>query len=173
MLFIGRLTTIKNIDLLLNAVSLLKDIKVELKIVGDGYKKSYLKNLTDKLLLQDQVKFYKGVYDKSNLIKHMNSSHIFVSPGNIGLSVITALSAGLPVITHNSFEHQMPEFEILNKDNSYLFIRDDINSLANCIRLAHIDFMKNELNPYTISREWEAKYSAVNQLNIFNKNIYD
>ena len=43
LLFIGRLTTIKNIDLLLNAISLLKDIKVELKIVGDGLKKKLFK----------------------------------------------------------------------------------------------------------------------------------
>jgi hypothetical protein len=53
-----------------------------------------------------------------------------VSPGNVGLTAIHALSYGTPVITHDDYKHQMPEFEaIVPGKTGAFFIANDLNSL--------------------------------------------
>ena len=41
------------------------------------------------------------------------ASDLCVIPGNVGLSAMHAFSVGLPVISHDNFDIQMPEFEAI------------------------------------------------------------
>ena len=52
----------------------------------------------------------------------MSDADIFVYQGSIGLLIFTAFANALPVITHNDFKNQAPEFYILkNKYNSITY----------------------------------------------------
>ena len=56
---------------------------------------------------------------------------MLVSPGNVGLNAVHALSYGTPVITHNNVNNQMPEHEtIIENFNGCFHKENDINSIA-------------------------------------------
>ena len=58
-----------------------------------------------------------------------------MSPGNIGLTAIHSLTYGCPVITHDNFSNQMPEFEsIIQGKTGDFFQENDVNSLADTIQ---------------------------------------
>ena len=63
--------------------------------------------------VQQQVWMYGPCYDDHILGSLFYNAHICVSPGNVGLTAIHALSFGCPVITHDNFPYQGPEFEAI------------------------------------------------------------
>lgn len=65
LIFIGRLTTVKRIDLLLEALALLKNKgkMYNLTLVGDGVERAKLAEKVQKLNLEEQVWFYGACYD--------------------------------------------------------------------------------------------------------------
>ncbi|MFT7381881.1 MAG: glycosyltransferase involved in cell wall biosynthesis [Roseivirga sp.] len=140
-IFSGRLTSAKKVAQLLKALSSLsKDQQsaISLKIIGDGPEKSTLEEQVSNYGLNSVVSFLGEVYG-DDLEKHFLEADIFVHPGTIGLSVVQALSYGLPVITHNNFETQKPEAESLTHGyNSLLFEEDNVEGL-----LEKINQMKN------------------------------
>jgi glycosyltransferase involved in cell wall biosynthesis len=103
-IFAGRLINHKNVDVLINAMSIgsLKDKK--LIIIGDGPEMQNLELLTKQLNLAKNVVF-KGFVEKTEeVISLMKSSKVFVLPSTregFGISVIEANACGIPVITVN------------------------------------------------------------------------
>lgn len=135
-IFIGRLTKIKKLHLLIKAVSLLKDRGQEYNVVvvGEGEMGESLKSLVDDLHLQQNVWFYGACYDESSNATLLYNADICVSPGNIGLTAMHAMMYGCPCITHNDFKHQMPEFEaIIPPKTGDFFTYNNYSSLAECI----------------------------------------
>lgn len=51
------------------------------------------------------------------------NADLCVSPGNVGLTAMHSLVFGCPVITHNCFEWQMPEFEAIQPGITGDFLR--------------------------------------------------
>ncbi|MEG3658574.1 glycosyltransferase [Arenibacter palladensis] len=115
LLFIGRLTSQKKLDLLVNTVKNLKDenIYVNLLFVGEGTEKELLMNQIEKLKVEKQVHFYGASYNEDNNYKLIASSDICVAPGEIGLTAMHSLVYGVPVISHSEANKQMPEFEAI------------------------------------------------------------
>ena len=70
--FIGRLTKVKKLDMLVNAVDLLrkKNIETNLVFIGDGVVKEELQALVQELKLEDRVWFYGACYDASSVQKN-------------------------------------------------------------------------------------------------------
>ncbi|MEZ4897633.1 MAG: hypothetical protein R2806_12390 [Saprospiraceae bacterium] len=59
------------------------------------------------------------------------NSAVCVSPGNIGLTGVHSMSFGCPVISHNNFVEQMPEFEIIREgETGYFFQQNNILDLG-------------------------------------------
>ena len=59
------------------------------------------------------------------------NADLCVSPGNVGLTAMHSMVFGTPVLTHNDFSHQMPEFEAVKENITGDFFKyGDINSLA-------------------------------------------
>lgn len=138
LIFIGRLTKVKKIGLLLEAKSILDKSKIEtnLLIVGDGPMRRELEDFAAISLKKGSFHFYGACYDEKSIEAFFASSDICVSPGNVGLTAIHSLSYGTPVITHGNFEHQMPEAEAITPGKTGLFFyRDDEQDLAEKIRL--------------------------------------
>jgi glycosyltransferase involved in cell wall biosynthesis len=103
-LFVGRLTKQKGVEILLKAIKILKNEysrNMKIAIVGDGELKENLDNLTVELGVDREVKFL-GV--RKNIKELMVSSKIIVLPSRsegFGIVIIEAMSNMLPVIATN------------------------------------------------------------------------
>lgn len=134
--FIGRLTTVKKLDQILRALALLKDenLNYNVTFVGDGSEKEKLIALANELGLKE-VWFYGACYDEKQICEFLYNADLCVSPGNVGLTAMHAMSFGLPVISHNNFPMQMPEFEaIIDGETGTFFKENDVQSLADAIK---------------------------------------
>ena len=136
-IFLGRLTAVKRFDLLLNAVKKLKDDGelYNVTFVGDGVERTNMENMVENLGLNEQVWFYGACYDEVKNAEFVYNADLCVSPGNVGLTAMHMLMFGTPVITHDNFALQMPEFEAIIPYKTGLFFRhDDANDLCEKIK---------------------------------------
>lgn len=134
--YVGRIQAVKQLDILIEAIARLhkQQTPVNLVVLGDGHEKEKLERLVEKLNLTPYVWFYGATYDEHVIGQTFFDAELCVSPGNVGLTAIHALSYGCPVVTHNQFQVQMPEFEaVADGMTGSFFIKDDVNDLAKVI----------------------------------------
>lgn len=103
-IFAGRLLTHKHVDILIDAIALLKVKNPIIKcvIIGDGPALEHLKILTGTHNLEKNIHFYPFQKDITPTYEMMKSSKVFVLPSTregFGLVVLEANACGLPVIT--------------------------------------------------------------------------
>lgn len=136
LIFIGRLTKVKRLDMLINAVALLKQwgCTYNIVFVGDGEMRQDLKYLVTKKDLANNVWFYGACYEEQTNAELIYNADLCVAPGNVGLTAMHTMVFGCPVITHNDFKWQMPEFEAIIKGVTGDFFKyGDTESLAETI----------------------------------------
>lgn len=131
-LYSGRITKEKCIDFLLESLAILKkqhNIEFICRIIGGGCIDE-LKQQSVQLGVDENIEFLGAKYG-NDVDKYFLDSDIFVYPSGIGLSIVHALSYGLPVMTVlNSAQHG-PEFELHQKGvNGDLFQRENCNELV-------------------------------------------
>jgi|SaaInl59LU_5_DNA_1037362.scaffolds.fasta_scaffold20388_2 glycosyltransferase involved in cell wall biosynthesis len=167
--YIGRLIESKKLDQLINAFkNINKDNQIcNLLIVGSGPEEEKLKKLSEDEIISKTIHFYGPCYDESIISGLIHNSICTVSPGNIGLTVINSLSYGTPAITHNNFENQMPEVEVIKEGvTGFFFNENDISSLElalkNMINLK-IDFKAD------CRKVIDENYNPANQVKILEK----
>nr|WP_321381991.1 glycosyltransferase family 4 protein [uncultured Vibrio sp.] len=133
MIFLGRLTEKSGLDALFSALTDV-DRNVELLIIGNGPRKQYLTELAESLGVQNKLSWLGAIYDENEIAKIMLSSHVFVYPGSVGLSLIHAFNYRLPAILHSSEEYHMPEFAAFEDGvNGFGFQKNNSKSLAETI----------------------------------------
>ncbi len=138
LVFVGRVSREKRIDILLDALLILKKRGrlLNLLIVGKDVNGLRLEEYAEELGLSDQVVFYGPSHDKALLGNLFYNAELCVSPGNVGLTAIHAMSFGCPVISHDDFNFQGPEFEAIKPEKTGLFFKQlDSMDLANQIEL--------------------------------------
>lgn len=115
LLFVGRLTKVKQLDWILKAQAYHKSkgINYNVLIIGDGPERQVLEQLVVDLGLTKSVWFYGQCYDDNELSRLLYNVTLCVSPGNVGLTALHAMSYGTPVISNDDFETQMPEYETI------------------------------------------------------------
>lgn len=115
--FIGRLNNIKKIDMLIDAQNSLKLSKgivpFNLLLIGEGEERLNLESKSREFGLEDNVKFLGAIFDEEINSKCLLFSDLCVTPGEVGLTAIHAMSYGVPVISHNNLNIQMPEVEAI------------------------------------------------------------
>lgn len=120
-LYFGRLQERKGISELIeqysNYVKEVKYPKYNLRIVGDGEIKDGLIRKVNELSLGRYVEFFPGVYEEENIFEHFKNAVYYVSPFNVGLSVVNSFSYGIPILTCTS-PQVGPEYYYLNESNS-------------------------------------------------------
>ena len=136
LLFIGRLTPVKQLDLIIEAVHLLREKALTFNIVfvGDGPEREKLESKVNELDLRNNVWFYGSCYDEKQNAELIYNADLCVAPGNIGLTAMHSLVFGTPALTHNDFKWQMPEFEAIKEGvTGCFFERNNVESLAESI----------------------------------------
>lgn len=133
LVFVGRLTKVKHLDLVLESIHKLKSEgkQYNFTMIGGGEQQEELQSLTKGLAIDDRVWFYGPCYDEEQLGHLIYNADLCVSPGNVGLTAMHSMVFGTPVMTHNDFSWQMPEFEAIKEgETGGFFVRDDVTSLS-------------------------------------------
>lgn len=131
-LFSGRLTKPKRLDILIEALSVLqkKEIAFHCWIIGDGNERKSVEQGISFYKLGNSVELLGERYE-NECIRYFHQSDLFVLPGKVGLSIIHGLSYGLPVITSDNLLLHSPEHEIIRRGyNGDFFSGLDPNDLA-------------------------------------------
>lgn len=97
------LTYKKGIDILINAFykAFNNNKNIRLKLIGDGEERIYLEKMVRELNLQDRI-FFLGNRDRNYIKNELLNSNVYVCSSReetFGVSLIEAMSCGLPVIS--------------------------------------------------------------------------
>jgi len=172
LIFTGRLTKVKKIDLLIEAHHLLNErgIKLNVLILGNGHEKTLLEKKVKAKGLEKNYWFYGECYDEYKIGEFYYNSLACTSPGNVGLTGIHSMTYGCPVITNNNLSKQMPEFEAIKEYKTGCFFKeDDVIDLSDCIlKLLNNSFNREDirLNCFEVIDKY---YNPNYQIKIFKK----
>lgn len=130
-LFVGRLHPEKNIETLIESISVVieKDKNIHLYIVGPGFQKDELKKLSSKLNLSKYITFFGKVTDEELLMSY-NACDVFILPSIAeleGMVVLEAMSCGKPIIISDS-KSSASRFFV--NENGFLFDTKNYKDLA-------------------------------------------
>lgn len=134
-LFVGRLTTQKGPDLLLEAVPgvLAGYPNTKFVFAGDGYMKQDLQHRADQLGIHHAVRFLGSLSMNGDLVNLFKSTDVVCVPSRnepFGIVVLEAWAAGKPVVaTHNSGPAEM-----ITHNQDGLLVYDNPQSIAWGIR---------------------------------------
>lgn len=103
-LFVGRLIKEKNIDVLIESISIARKSfpLISCGIIGEGPEKKKLIALRNKFDLEKNIGFFGEVKEDREIISLMKSAKLFVLPSTregFSIAVLEAGACGLPVIT--------------------------------------------------------------------------
>lgn len=131
---VARLRPAKSIDLMIEALSYLKDdgVKASAVIVGEGPEMATLKQLANSLDVP--VEFVGAKYSDDELANVYQNLDITVVPAFAGLTVIQSLAHGVPVIVNDNVWNQGPETDaVLDGETGFFFKEGDAQSLSETI----------------------------------------
>jgi len=169
-IFIGRITKEKKLDLLIDSLNILKSkgSNFNLLIVGDGSEINHIKMACTKNGLEN-VKFWGPCYNEYIIGELIGLADLTVSPGNVGLTAIHSLTYGTPIITHNDFKNQGPEVEIIEEDiTGAFFKKNNYNSLAEEIIKWFEKHPSTEKNRASCRKNIDKYYNPQYQSSVFN-----
>ena len=166
--FIGRLQRGKTLDILIQLVAALRGSwrgEVVLHVVGDGPAREELVALSRLLNVGENVIFHGAQYDLSGIYDLVKGCICCVSPGNVGLTAMTSLRLGIPVITHSDPYHQMPEYEaVLSGVTGQLFTRGDVGDLMDKVFSLVGDVRAGRISATKCKAMIESRYSVSAQI---------
>ncbi len=129
-LFVGRVTGEKKLDVLLKAFAKLPaSLNATLEIVGGGDQLNNLKNLASSLGIKDRVTFAGYVTDQQ-LTTTLSEAKVFAMPSIAELQSIAtmeAMASGLPIVGANAMA--LPHL-IHDGENGFLFTPGDVDEMA-------------------------------------------
>lgn len=140
LLFIGRLTDKAQTKILLRALSDPNLTDVQLDVIGDGPEMADLQVLAKALGLDHRVSWHGPITEESTIANIANNCALFVYPGSVGLSLIHAMTYGLPALLHSNRWHHMPEISAFNPGKTgFEFEEGNSESLAKALECALVD----------------------------------
>lgn len=167
-LFVGRISKLKGLDVLLKAAQTYENDNVLTLIVGDGEYKKELDILKEELGLKNII--FLGSKEHSELREIYNISDVFVLPSRkeaLPLVAIEALACGTPAIVTN----QSGMDKIITKEVGLIFEMDNEKMLAekiNAILNKEVIFEKNEIAKYA-KENYSGEVFISKLIEIYNK----
>ena len=140
--YVGRLAEEKSIDMVMEAMTMLKGEKIGFLVVGDGPDFDKLQKLAHKLELDDEVRF-AGKIPHDNISAYYREADVFVSASmseTQGMTFIEAMACGLPVLARDKVAL---EGVLLDGKNGYYF--EDAADLAEKIRKLNVSNNREEM----------------------------
>lgn len=135
-IFVGRVIKDKQLDIMIKAMPILHEsgCDVNFFVVGQDVDGVNLNDIAKEYGVSDQVYLLGPCYDEQRLSNFYYNADLCVSPGPVGLTAISSMSFGCPVISHDDFSHQGPEFEsIVRGKTGDFFKHNDVEDLAKVI----------------------------------------
>lgn len=173
LIFLGRIQHSKKINLILEAMTILKkqNFMCNLVIVGEDKEGVCLDKVICKNNLTENVWLYGSSYQEKEIAELFYNSSLCVSPGNIGLVAMHSLVYGIPAITHDNFENQMPEFEaIIPGKTGDFFKEDNVSDLSEKIKKwICLDPQTREIVSKNCRNIIDEKYNPHYQINLLKK----
>ncbi len=172
-IFVGRLSYVKGVDLLIDAFNQVQktNSNVRLTIVGDGEEKQNLTKRTKQLGLQDKI-YFAG--RQANVIEWLDKADIFVYPSiweeGFGISVVEAMARGCIPITFN--KGGLPE---IIKDGRNGFLVDTVNTdklsgkIIELILKSNDEIKKVRDNAIETSTKFSINSTIVSLKNVYTK----
>jgi glycosyltransferase involved in cell wall biosynthesis len=108
LLFVGRLVRRKGVDVLLRALALLPDARLE--VCGEGEERPALERLAAELGVAERVRFHGGL-GRAEARDRLLDAHLLVLPSRtmpdgevetLGVAILEALATGVPVVATRS-----------------------------------------------------------------------
>ncbi|QXV67022.1 glycosyltransferase [Mucilaginibacter sp. 21P] len=164
--YIGRVLKQKRLDILIDAA---KSFPCNVIIIGDGDALPQLKEMVAQLGLSDRFYFHGPSYKEEEIFNLLSQTDVIVSPGEVGLTAIHAMTYGIPVITHNNFDKQGPEHECIvpGVTGDFFDLDNPVNSLVKTLNRWFSNYDKSEIkkNCYAVIDKY---YNPYAQLQIIN-----
>lgn len=174
LVFIGRLTMAKKLEMLLHAATGINSEKtvVNLVFIGDGSVREKLEKLGHKGVAEKWLHFVGACYSEEEVGRYLAVSDLCVSPGNVGLTAIHSFGFGTPVCTHGNLNNQGPEAEaIVDGYNGFYFKENDVNNLMDGIKKWFSTNQNRELVRERCFEVVDTYYNPDYQLTVFNRVI--
>ena len=94
-LFVGRLSVLKNIEFILQSLKIVKEkgVKFKMLLVGTGPDEQYLKNITNKLNLDNNIIFLGKITDRETIARIFALSDLFLFPSTHDCSSLVQIEA--------------------------------------------------------------------------------
>jgi len=131
----GRFGPEKGFDFLIQAISLLRNEKtnIKLKLAGDGEEKQNLQKLTQKLNLENKIEFTGWVANKANFFNNIDIFCLTSNYETFGIVLLEAMKHKKPIIATNDIG---PRSIIKHNENGLLISKDDQQLLPKNIATA-------------------------------------
>jgi glycosyltransferase involved in cell wall biosynthesis len=147
-LYVGRLARHKNLDLLLDALSLLdaEGISPSVAIIGEGPEKGRLELLAESKTLSD-VHFLGSIESDTELMSLIKSSRVFAFPSlreGFGIAPLEAAASGVPVVTVRHLDNAFCEL-VRDGVTGIITTPEPIPYAAALKSLLHDQSMRNEM----------------------------
>ncbi len=135
---VGRLLPHKRIDLLLEALAILREggRALTAQVIGNGPQRDRLIAQARALGLSDSVQFRDDVSNQSDLFGLLKGARLAAFPSEregFGIAVLEALACGVPVVT-TSAPDNLARHLVINAPGSGVVCDPDASSLASAIR---------------------------------------
>lgn len=159
LLFVGRLSEIKRVDVIIEAVSMVDD-GTELTIIGDGEERTRLQKMMKEKQLENRVHLM-GAVSPDVVKEYMTRNDILIMNSVLEgkpMTIIEAMSYGMPIVTTNVggiAELVSPDVEGFFTDGSAKEIVEAIEK----VKANYINMSKN-----AIQKSFEYDYAKVNNV---------
>jgi L-malate glycosyltransferase len=165
--FLGSLHRWKRLDILVRASDLVaaRVPTFSLTVIGDGPLRGYMRQAAAHRPFME----LKGPQHSGAKARDMLRGQLLAVPGLVGLAVVDAFAAGLPVVT-TDVPYQSPEFEYIEPPGTGLVVSADPYSYADA--LVRLLTAPRELQAMQMNaREASERYSIGNMVSCFTQGI--
>lgn len=163
---VGRLTASKNQKVLIDLIRILPD-KYVLSIIGDGDKRKELENHAKDLGIENRVVFPGYT---QNVYYYLKKADIYIHASNwegFGLSVIEAMSVGLPILASN-----IEGLRDIVQGIGILFENDNIDRLKEIVLSLEHDYKKLielKTNSIKYARKYDINYTVNEYFKLYER----
>lgn len=166
-IYAGRLMDFKNIDILINSISILrnKKINIECIIIGDGPEREKLEKLSKNLGLTKNIQFKGFLKNTNQIYSYFKSSKVFVLPSTregFGIVALEANACGIPVITVDHKNNASKE--LITKNNGLITKTNKYSIAGTIIKLLNRSNNSEEIKNITKQFDWVNTINKVSEV---------